>query len=215
LNNGSWHGFKCNLKIYSPQSFSNFLVHSKQNWYLSSSKLILIIKGEFMKLYILRHAIAVERGTPGFEDDSKRPLTSGGKDKMRQSSKGIKALDLTFDLILSSPYIRAKETALIVMDVLKIKNNSLIFSEELTPEASYEKLVRELNSYSKKSKNILLVGHEPHLSGLISYLLTGKKDVTINFKKGGLCLLTIEELCSPGSASLEWILTPSQLSQMG
>jgi phosphohistidine phosphatase len=167
-----------------------------------------------MKLYILRHAIAVERGTPGYEDDSKRPLTTAGKEKMRQNSRGIETLGLSFDLILSSPYVRAKETALIVMDVLKIKKNSLILAKDLIPEATFEKLIRDINIYSKKYKNILMVGHEPHLSGLISHLLTGKQDVTINFKKGALCLLAIEGLCSAGSASLEWILTPSQLNQL-
>ena len=166
-----------------------------------------------VNLYILRHAIAIERGMPGYKDDSKRPLTEEGKTKMRQNARGIKSLGLSFDLILSSPYCRAKETAEIVIEVLKIKNNNMILTNNLTPEAPYEKLTREINSYSKKSKDILLVGHEPHLSGLISYLVSGKENITINFKKGGLCLLNTES-CLAGSASLEWLLAPSQLSRI-
>ena len=67
-----------------------------------------------MELYILRHAIAVERGSPGFEEDSTRPLTPAGEGKMRQIAKGMRALSVDPDLILSSPYVRARQTAEIV-----------------------------------------------------------------------------------------------------
>jgi phosphohistidine phosphatase len=166
-----------------------------------------------LKLYLLRHAIAVERGTSGYEDDSKRPLTKEGKTKMRANAQGMKSLSLTFDLILSSPYLRAKETADIVIETLKIKDNTIL-TKNLIPDAPFEKLIREINGYSKKSKNILLVGHEPHLSALISHLLTGKQNLTIDFKKGGLCLLTFNDICSASTASLEWLLGPSQLSKI-
>ncbi len=61
-----------------------------------------------MNLYIIRHAIAVDEGTPEYEQDSERPLTDKGKKKMRQISKGLRTLGADFDLILSSPYVRAK-----------------------------------------------------------------------------------------------------------
>lgn len=167
-----------------------------------------------IKLFILRHAIAVERGTPGYKDDSKRPLTDKGKEKMYQNAAGLKTFGISFDLILSSPYQRAKQTAYIVVDVLKIRKHCLVFTNNLIPDVTYEKLIREINTFSKKHQNILLVGHEPHLSGLISYLLTGQRNMSINFKKGGICCLTIAKLCLAGSASLEWLLSPAQLSQL-
>ena len=71
-----------------------------------------------MKLYILRHGIAVEPGTPGYETDADRPLTSEGERKMRQIAGAMEALELSFDLILSSPYLRARQTAEIVAEVL-------------------------------------------------------------------------------------------------
>ena len=79
-----------------------------------------------MNLYIIRHAIAVDEGTPEYEDDSQRPLTDKGKKKMRQIAKGLRALGVEFDLILSSPYVRAKETAEILADVFKIKKDVTI-----------------------------------------------------------------------------------------
>jgi phosphohistidine phosphatase len=168
-----------------------------------------------LKLYLLRHAIAVDRETSKYTDDSKRPLTTEGKTKMKANAQGIKSLGISFDLILSSPYIRAKETAHIILDVLKIDKSSLVLTKELIPDAAFERLVREINAYAKKHSNIVLVGHEPHLSGLISFLLTGSKEpININFKKGGLALLTVENLYSAGGATLEWILAPSQLSKI-
>ena len=69
-----------------------------------------------MNLYIIRHAIAVEEGTPEYQEDSQRPLTDKGKKKMVQIAKGIRALNVKFDLVLSSPYVRANETAEILAD---------------------------------------------------------------------------------------------------
>ena len=85
-----------------------------------------------MNLYIIRHAIAVDEGSPEYEEDSQRPLTDKGKKKMRQIAKGLRALGVDFDLILSSPYIRAKETAEILEDVFKLKKD-IEFSDNLIP----------------------------------------------------------------------------------
>ena len=67
-----------------------------------------------MELYILRHGIAVERGTPGYRKDADRPLTPEGKEKVHQIAEAILGMELKFDLILSSPYARAEQTAKIV-----------------------------------------------------------------------------------------------------
>ena len=67
-----------------------------------------------MNLYILRHGIAAERGTPGYANDADRPLTPEGERKLQLVAAAIKALELGFDLILSSPYLRARQTAEVV-----------------------------------------------------------------------------------------------------
>ena len=167
-----------------------------------------------MDIYLLRHAIAVERGTTGYTDDSLRPLTPEGREKMRQGGCGMKTLGLSFDLILSSPYLRAKETAEIAAQALNINNGGIVLTEHLTPDAPFEALVREINARSPKPQHILLVGHEPHLSGLLSYLLTKGRQLAIDFKKGGLCHISAPKLLAAGSATLNSLLTPAQLRRI-
>src|SRR5262245_34395075 len=96
-----------------------------------------------MELYLLRHAIAEDRDTTEYKDDSRRPLTAEGRKIMRQEVKGMKALGLFFDGILSSPYMRAKATAEIVGDTLKL-GHKLKFSEHLAADGNPELFVREL-----------------------------------------------------------------------
>ena len=163
-----------------------------------------------MELYILRHAIAVDRGTPGYEDDSQRPLTPEGRKKMRRIAKGMKALGLKFDLILSSPYLRAKETAEIAAQVLQARNK-LRFSDDLAVDGDVRALLKSLLHAPKR---VLLVGHEPYLSDLAQRLISSTGSVSLKFKKGGMCKLTAEHLKFGQCAELEWLLTPSQLTRL-
>jgi phosphohistidine phosphatase len=166
-----------------------------------------------MNLYIIRHAIAVDEGTPEYEDDSQRPLTDKGKKKMRQIAKGLRILGADFDLILSSPYIRAKETAEILADVFKI-NKDIAFSDNLIPMGDPDLLIAEMNEkYSANS--IALVGHEPHLTALISLLIADNAGVDMTLKKGGVCRLSADDLHHTRKAALEWLLTPGILVEIG
>ncbi len=166
-----------------------------------------------MTLYILRHGIAVEPGTPGYAKDADRPLTPEGERKLRQIGKAMKALELSFDLLLSSPYLRARQTAELVAAALKSRNR-LELSDSLTPGGSARKLVELLNSLQPRPESVLLVGHEPYLSGLISLLVSGKPTFAVVMKKGGLCKLTAESLQHGRCAALEWLLTPKQMMLM-
>ena len=167
-----------------------------------------------MVLYFLRHAIAAERGGPKYKDDSLRPLTAQGATKMRRAARGMQALGLKFDAILSSPYLRAKQTAVIVTQVYKLKNKNIHFTNNLLPPVSIEKLLQELHQHFPKSRNVLLVGHEPHLTEMISKLLKSTKPLNIDFKKGGLCSVSIEQSLEAPNAVLNWLLTPTQLGLM-
>jgi phosphohistidine phosphatase len=162
-----------------------------------------------MELYILRHGIAVERGTPGYKKDSDRPLTPDGEDKMRQIADAMRGMDLKFDLILSSPFARAEQTAKIVAGEL---DEEVTFSKYLEPGGNALELISEIND--EKAHRVLLVGHEPDLSSLISVLTTGGTDATIELKKGGLCKLTTDKLVFGQCATLNWLLTPKQLRQL-
>ena len=160
-----------------------------------------------MNLYILRHAIAEVR-SPRWPDDTERPLTSSGEKKMFKVAEGMRHLKLDFDVILSSPYQRARRTAEIVCEVLGEKRQ---LSEYLKSDSDPKLLIQELNSRYQSRENILLVGHEPDLSQLVSLLCCGTTDLSLTLKKGGLCKLSVSKLKAQKCASLEWVLTPGQL----
>ncbi len=164
-----------------------------------------------MELYILRHGIAAERGSGEFPSDSQRPLTPDGIKKFRRIVGAMQSLDLTFDLILSSPYARARQTADIVAKGLGLERG-LALSALLEPGADLEALIADLASRRKDAERVLLVGHEPMLSSLISLLVSGEADLEITLKKGGLCKLAIRTMSPGRCATLEWLLTPKHLA---
>ena len=164
-----------------------------------------------MNLFLLRHAIAVEPGALSGASDAARPLSPEGKEKMRKIARGMKVLDLSFDLILSSTYVRARETAEIVVREF---GSVLEFTPRLEVGGDPAALVAEVAARSKGMEDVLLVGHEPQLSRLISHLLSGNSGLSVTMKKGGLCKLDVSRLSYARSASLEWLLTPSQLARL-
>ena len=166
-----------------------------------------------MNIFILRHGIAVERGTEGFEKDSERPLTTKGKRQLRKSAEAMKRMKLRFDLILSSPYERARDTAEIVADELKLKKR-LRLSDTLKSESNPETMIEEISQLKPMPENLLLVGHEPYLTHLISRLVSANGDLAIDFKKGGLCKLEVEKLNGAAHAQLAWLLTPKLMKEM-
>jgi len=166
-----------------------------------------------MNLYVLRHGLAADPGAPGFGRDAERPLTPKGKRKLRKIADAMLELDLCFDLILSSPYLRARQTAEIVAKAFKARNE-LDLSDHLTPSGSLKKLIDFLNDYKPRPENVLLVGHEPYLSELISLLVSGDKNSSVQMKKGGLCKLSVNLLKHGRCSCLEWLLTPKQMRLM-
>ncbi len=162
-----------------------------------------------MDLYLLRHAEAVARGTSGIERDADRPLTENGVKKINKVAKAMKKMELSFDVILSSPYLRAKDTAQIAGEVLGC--GSLVrLTSNLVTSASPAAIVEEINTDYSDCKSVLLVGHEPFLSGLISTLISGRDDIPIGFKKSGLCKLSTDGLRYGKCATLDWLMGPSQ-----
>lgn len=166
-----------------------------------------------MNLYILRHGIAVEHGEPGFKTDSERPLTPEGRRELRRVADAAENLDLRFGLVLSSPLVRARQTAEIISKRLKLKKR-LAFSDELVPDGDPGALVGQLNELKPAPESVLLVGHEPYLSRLIAQLISGNEDLNIDFKKGGLCKLECDRLQFGRCATLAWLLTPKQMKLM-
>ncbi len=166
-----------------------------------------------MNLYILRHGIAIERGARGFENDADRPLTLKGEERVRNIASALQSLELSFDVILTSPFLRARQTAEIVADNFKVRAN-LLNTDHLVPDGNPEKLLLELRRMKPTPGNALLVGHEPYLSALVSTLVSGENSLSVLLKKGGLCKLSAESLKYGRCATLEWLLTPRQMLLM-
>jgi phosphohistidine phosphatase len=168
-----------------------------------------------MNLYILRHAIAVEPGSTAYEDDSQRPLTSRGSAKMKQIASGLRHMGVEFDLILSSPHVRARQTAEILAKSYDLRDK-LVLTPALLPEAPASQIINEINEKYLQSGNVVLIGHQPGLNMLISMLISGDPTLSITLKKGGLCHLSSEQLRYDRCATLEWLLYPYQMaSQAG
>jgi phosphohistidine phosphatase len=138
------------------------------------------------ELYIVRHGIAVEPGTPGIADDE-RPLTSKGIRRMRQIARGLRLLGLTLDQIVTSPLPRARATAEILADALDARN-LLEVSNVLqvgTAAGTIQRWLRE-----RSEERLMLVGHNPTLSDLVSLLVLGSTQPRIcDLKKGGIAAL--------------------------
>lgn len=148
------------------------------------------------------------------DNDRLRPLTDGGSDKMRQIARGMLTLKLDFDEILASPYRRTLQTAEIVAGAFRLEDR-LVPCRALAPDGNPAELVRKLATPRRARKKILLVGHEPYLSALISRLLTGAPHFPLTLKKGGLCKLEIARLSYGQCATLQWLMTPRQLRHCG
>jgi phosphohistidine phosphatase len=156
-----------------------------------------------MKLYILRHGDAVEHGDSRYKENE-RPLTPKGIQRTKQLAHVLREMEISFDTILSSPLIRARQTAEIIARGQSSEKVEL--TDHLTPAGSMEKLVERINVLRPES--VLLAGHEPYLSGFISLLTIGAPNLPIKMKKGALCRLEVDSLSCGKCATLEWLLQP-------
>ena len=168
-----------------------------------------------MNLYLLRHGIAQPQDDNTVTHDAERPLTGKGVKRMRKAAKGVRRLNIPFDSILTSPALRARQTAEIIATALNIEARLEEISG-LAPESTVEHLMFGLTRYQDRA-HVLLVGHEPLLSNTAAALLGGRKpaNVTLDFKKGSLCCIEIETLPTANPGTLRWLLTPKQLRSLG
>jgi phosphohistidine phosphatase len=162
-----------------------------------------------MEIYILRHGKAEEH-TQNITSDAKRRLTETGRKELENIAKAIKNLDIKVDTIISSPLVRSKETADIIAKYLLEKKKKTTIWDELKPESNVLETHKKLVKLTPDTK-ILLVGHEPHLTDLISSIISTNCEVAINLKKGGLVSIRGYSSKSRIVGSLRSILTPKQL----
>lgn len=163
-----------------------------------------------MRLYIMRHAEAVPRGTQNFRD-AQRPLTPQGQEQSRYAALALQRLEIPVGSIVSSPLVRATQTAEGLRAVLGHEVRVTI-SVKLLPETDPRESSQALEEYADED-HLLVIGHQPHLGDWISYLLAGPGPATVVMKKGGIAGLELDEVPpDPGSASLRWLMTLKQLS---
>jgi phosphohistidine phosphatase len=162
-------------------------------------------------LYIMRHGIAGERG-PAYPDDTKRPLTPDGKQKLREAVAGLAKLGVELDWIVSSPLVRARETAEIVRDGLGA-NTPLDLCDALSPGGSPEALLKFLARQPKRTR-VLITGHEPDLGLLAARLLGAGRHARLGFKKGGCCRIAFDEFPPQSPGQLVWWLTPKVMRKL-
>jgi phosphohistidine phosphatase len=165
-----------------------------------------------MDCVLFRHGIAVER-EEWEGSDADRPLTDRGGKRVRQVAAGLKWLELQPTHVISSPLLRAIETAKILHDSLRIRS-AVQIAYELLPDAAPERLLAFLSALSPES-GVLCVGHEPHLGLAASLMLAGKASSAFPFKKAGACLIEMSMPLKPGRGSLRWWMGPSQLRVLG
>ena len=166
-----------------------------------------------MNIFLLRHGIAVDPSKYGAGRDSERPLLPKGRRRLLQIARAMAALKLNFDLIVSSPYVRARQTAEIVAKSLK-RQKQFKFSDALTPDGNPKLLIQQLNDLQPQPENLLLVGHEPYMSRFTALLTAGNTSMEIDLKKGGLCQLEVEELRYGRCATLVCLIAPRHLVLM-
>jgi phosphohistidine phosphatase len=166
-----------------------------------------------MELYIIRHAEAQQLGQKNNFTDEKRALTSDGRDRMRDGTKGLRKLGVEPGLLLTSPLTRALETAEIVAAGLGLHKKEVVQTDNLKPGAPHNGLFAEIKKHAEV-ESIVLVGHEPDLSGIISAILNCD-GLAIEMKKGSVCCLNVTETVPALRGSLMWLLTLRQLRLLG
>ena len=165
------------------------------------------------ELLVVRHAIAMDRLLSMEQglSDAERPLTDEGRTKMQMAVQGLQRIQSDIDVILTSPLLRAQQTAAILEDYFPSAIAEKL--KTLAPQYNNEELIHSLSNI--KGKHIAIVGHEPGLSTLIASLICGSDDGAIELKKGGMAQLHFAEQIAPGEGTLQWLLRPKQLRLLG
>jgi len=161
----------------------------------------------------LRHGEAGKKLATG-NRDFERSLTVAGQKEVAHIAKSLKDMGIKFDFILTSPLKRAHQTAAIVSKIFK-NEKKMEDWDELKPEGNRPELYRKLTQFKQQS-SVLIVGHEPYLSDMISEIIFDGKGKHVVLKKAGLARLTITSFTPPNlHGELRWLLTPRHIRKMG
>jgi phosphohistidine phosphatase len=162
------------------------------------------------ELYLIRHGIAESR-SEAWPDDSKRPLTDQGMSRLRRSARSLARLDVTVDVVLTSPLVRTRQTAEIVAAAFSPRP-AVVNIDALAPGGTPSAFAGELEKHSRRP-HIFIVGHEPGIGELAAWLVGMRHP--IEFKKGAVCRIDVDSLPPRGGAgNLRWLLQPKLLRNL-
>jgi phosphohistidine phosphatase len=166
--------------------------------------------GKAMRLYLMRHGIAIDREDPDCPADPERYLTPKGIQRTRAAARGLRALRVKPAALLTSPYVRAVQTGEVVCEVLGLDPKQLRTTDALKPEAKPARLAEELG---RLGGEVICFGHAPHMDEFIAHALKATAPFTA-LKKSGVACLDIDSL-APLRATLFWVLTSRILRRLG
>src|ERR1700676_3934618 len=147
-----------------------------------------------MLLYLVRHGIAMDREDPKCPPETERPLTPRGMKKSHAAALGLLALKVKPDAVLTSPWLRAVQTAEIFCEVIGFSSKKAVRSDSLRGTSAPTELLRELAKM--KSKEVMCFGHEPHLHLVIGQIVHTGARIT-ELKKAGVACLDLERISPP------------------
>ncbi|MCX7978445.1 MAG: histidine phosphatase family protein [Bdellovibrionaceae bacterium] len=163
-----------------------------------------------MELVLIRHATAEDRAEFARKnrEDYLRPLVPKGRKRMEEVCKELFRLIPEVKLIVTSPFVRARQTAEIVQKTFK--GSQILEAAELVPHAPPTAFLRWLVAHGRNHDRIFAVGHEPQLSIFASYLLTGTQESFLDLKKSGVLILEVESFVDlkPGNVELKALIPP-------
>lgn len=167
-----------------------------------------------MLLVIVRHGIAEDRdeASQAGKADEERTLTAEGRRRMEEAAKGLKAVCPTIHRVASSPLVRAVETATIVANAYGTV--PVEHAQCLAPGEGPDAVLQWLEGIGE-AETVAVVGHEPDLSVLATYIVSGRAVSSVQLKKGAMALVEMPGSPRPGVGVLRWLLAPKHLRTLG
>ena len=166
-----------------------------------------------MRVVLFRHGIAQDRADPRCPPDPDRALTDEGEKKTKKAARGLSFLGCRPTRVLTSPYLRAQQTAALAADALDVSPAQIITTDVLLPDAPPYALFQALHAFSEDDE-VLCAGHAPNLDRVLALALTGDRVPVTAMKKSGAALLELADLPRT-HGELVWLLPPKALAALG
>lgn len=167
-----------------------------------------------MRVVLFRHGIAHDRADPHCPPDPDRALTDEGKKKTKKAARGLAVVGCAPTRVLTSPYVRARQTAEIALETFDLGKDKLVVTDALLPEAAPYALFHALFAFAQSDEEVVCVGHAPHLDRALALAITGDRVPVTALKKAGAALLELDDLPRP-HGELSWLMPPKVLVELG